>query len=85
MEDELDRRDFDRLYANYLEVGHNAFEFYLDFGNRRPENSISFHSGIVTSPGYAVAFLEVLEEAVRKYRASYGPIPGPEPLRKEEA
>ena len=85
MQDDPERRDFERLYANYLEVGHNAFEFYLDFGQNRPEDSTRFHSGIVTSPGCAVAFLAVLEDAVRKFRAAYGPIPGPGPMEKEQA
>jgi hypothetical protein len=63
-------------YANYLQVGYNAVEFVLVFGEyRRAESVPRFHAEIVTSPIYAKAFLQLLEASVRKYEAEYGPLP----------
>ena len=52
-------------YVNYFEVGHNAFEFVLDFGqsyagNQEPQ----LHTRIITSPAYAKSFLETLGEPI---------------------
>jgi len=62
-------------YANYFQVGQNAFEFLLDFGqffsDGRREH---FHTRIVTSPLYAKELLKVLQEAVEQHEKSFGPI-----------
>jgi hypothetical protein len=60
-------------YANYFEIGHNAFEFLLDFGQlyfEAPEASL--HTRIVTSPVYAKRLFGVLQRALSQYEASYG-------------
>jgi Protein of unknown function (DUF3467) len=76
MADELEGRGFERLYANHLEVGHNAFEFFLDFGTRSPEGrEAKFHTGIVTSPGCAEAFFETVRKALQDYTEAHGRIP----------
>ena len=60
-------------YANYLEVGHNAFEFDLDFGQSQGESGeVSFHTRIVTAPGYAKAFMETLRESIAKHEEEFG-------------
>lgn len=64
-------------YANYFEVGHNAFEFLMDFGqcySEAPEAGL--HTRIVTSPVYAKALLGVLQRAVSQYEQHHGRIPG---------
>jgi Protein of unknown function (DUF3467) len=77
-------RDADALrgqYANYLEVGHNAFEFLLDFGQHYAESApgkvgeARLHTRIVTSPVYARAFLEILEDSINRYERAFGAIP----------
>lgn len=60
-------------YANYFEVGHNAFEFILNFGQLyigEPETHL--HTRVVTSPLYAKALLGVLQQAVSQYEESHG-------------
>ncbi len=48
-------------YANYFEVGYNAFEFLLDFGQCFPESdNCGPHTRIITTPSYAKALLETL-------------------------
>jgi hypothetical protein len=63
-------------YANYFEIGHNAFEFLLDFGQlyfEAPEGRM--HTRIVTSPLYAKQLAEVLHRALSQYEQIHGPVP----------
>lgn len=63
-------------YANAFHVGHNAFEFLLDFGQSIPEyEQPQIHTRIITAPVYAKAFAAVLSEAISKYEAAFGAIP----------
>ena len=63
-------------YANYFQVGHNAFEFLLDFGQFYPESTVAqFHTRIVTGPVYAKALSEVLQESIDRYEKVFGAIP----------
>ena len=62
-------------YANYFKVGHNAFEFVLDFGQFYPEsNKFQVHSRIITSPAYAKALLKTLDESIDRYEQEFGAI-----------
>jgi hypothetical protein len=40
-----------------------------------------YHTRIVTSPAYARAWLDVLQEAIGEYQQSFGPIQKPEAFR----
>ena len=52
-------------YANYCEVGYNAFEFLLDFGQFRPEaRAVNVHSRIVAGPVQAKLFARLLADAI---------------------
>jgi uncharacterized protein DUF3467 len=62
-------------YANYLEVGHNAYEFVLHFGqayegDREPQ----VNTRIVTNPVCAKAFLETLQTSVRHFESEHGAV-----------
>lgn len=62
-------------YANYFKVGHNAFEFVLDFGQLFPESTGSqLHTRIITSPIYAKTLLETLRESIEQYEETFGSI-----------
>ncbi len=62
-------------YANYFNVGHNVFEFVLDFGQFYAEQQKpQIHTRIVTSPGYAKILLALLAQAIERYEASFGVI-----------
>jgi len=63
-------------YANYLEVGHNALEFLIDFGqsNICDTDHEPIHTRIVTSPPYAKRFLQTLSRAIKQYESRYGSI-----------
>ena len=63
-------------YANYFEVGHNAFEFVLDFGQHYAENEeAELCSRIIISPAYARILQSVLTESIEQYEKKYQPIP----------
>ncbi len=67
-------------YANIFNVGHNAFEVVLEFGqwyegDARPK----VHTRIVTSPAYAKTLLELLEGSLQQYESDFGPVPPGEP------
>lgn len=63
-------------YANYFEIGHNAFEFYVDFGQYDPQSeSVQMHTRIVTNPAYAKMMGETLSSSVESYQREHGPIP----------
>ena len=60
-------------YVNYFEIGHNAFEFILNFGQFYDgEAEATQHTRIVTSPVYAKRLSGVLQRALSQYEASYG-------------
>ena len=59
-------------YSNYFRVGHNAFEFVLDFSQfYQGSEKAELCTRIVTSPVYAKAFLETLKESIEQYEKTY--------------
>ncbi len=63
-------------YANYFEVGHNAFEFLIDFGQIDPQSAdININSRIAVSPTHAKLFLTLMKKAVTQFESEFGLIP----------
>jgi hypothetical protein len=63
-------------YANAFRVGHNAFEFVLDFGQAPLDSEQArFHTRIIAAPVYAKAFFEILRESLTKYEQTFAAIP----------
>lgn len=67
------------LYVNYFEMGHNPFEFLVDFGQYHPgsggdDGTTAIHSRIALAPPYAKLLAELLAGAVREHEAEYGEI-----------
>lgn len=73
---QVDRRKKSPLqgeYANYFKVGHNAYEFIIDFGQYYSETEeAELFSRIVTSPAYAKSLLKILQDAITQYDGMYG-------------
>ena len=62
-------------YANYFKVGHNAYEFVIDFGQYYPgTEEAELYTRIITSPAYAKSLLETLRESIEQYKQSFGAI-----------
>lgn len=69
------RNDLEGKYANYFQVGHNAFEFVVEFGQMYADGQQEqIHTRIVTGPSYAKDFLELLEQSLEQYEEQFGPI-----------
>jgi hypothetical protein len=63
-------------YANYFKVGHNAFEFVIDFCQFYPESEeAELRTRIITNPNYAKALLKTLRESIEQYEQNFGVIP----------
>jgi hypothetical protein len=60
------------FYANYFEVGHTAFEFVIDFGQRYADKQAACHTRIVTSPVYARALLATLGKSLDEHAVRFG-------------
>lgn len=62
-------------YANYFKVGHNAFEFILDFGQSYTENmEVRYFARIITSPDSIKDLFKILQESIVQYEQKYGAI-----------
>ena len=62
-------------YANHFQVGHNAFEFLIDFGQMFSDEKLErFHTRIVTSPRHAKELLTILSGSIEQYERSFGTI-----------
>ena len=61
-------------YANFFEVGYNAFEFLLAFGQSYANEKVQRHTRLVMSPSYAKELLRVLTDSVREYEQDFGTI-----------
>ena len=68
-------------YANLFNVGHNNFEFELEFGQFDAEEADALvHTRIITGPAYAKVLWQLLDESLRQHEETFGPMPdaGPE-------
>ena len=61
-------------YANYFEVGHNAFEFLIDFAQDegRDDKGPLRHTRIITNPKSARVLLDLLRLSIEQYDRRYG-------------
>ena len=65
-------------YSNYFEVGHNAYEFLIDFGQYQPEVSeVVLHTRIVAGPTLMKLLHDMVSDAICRYESENGPIPCP--------
>jgi hypothetical protein len=61
-------------YANYFEVGCNAFEFVIDFAQRHDDQPSGRRVRIITNPAFARELLRVLGASIADYERTFGPI-----------
>ena len=60
----------DARYANFFQIGHNAFEVLLEFG----QQDTRIHTRIYVSPQHARMLSDLLVESLRKYETAFGPM-----------
>jgi hypothetical protein len=72
-QDSNTREHLEGRYSNYFEIGHNAFEFLMDFGQLYCETAGgNMHTRIVTIPEYARKLVEVLNRSLSEYERTHG-------------
>ena len=65
-------------YSNFFMIGHNAFEFVLEFGQRYAEaEEARLHTRVVTSPSYAKELLRTMMDSIKRYESVFGEIREP--------
>jgi Protein of unknown function (DUF3467) len=57
-------------YANFFQVGHNAAEFLIEFG----QEDGSIHTRVYLSPQHARIFSDLLIETLRRHEKAFGPL-----------
>ena len=68
------------VYSNLMVISHRKEEFVLDFLFAQPQQGrqdrtvASLRSRIVTTPEHMKRIVRAVEENLRRYEASYGPI-----------
>ena len=65
-DDELEGR-----YANFFQVGFNAYEFVIEFGQQYPPARERVHTKIVTSAPLAQHLAETLGRSIRDFESKY--------------
>ena len=61
-------------YANYFEVGHNAFEFVADFGQYEGDE-VTWHTRVIMNPSAARALCDLLAQSLEHYERRYPTTP----------
>ena len=64
-------------YANYFQIGQNATEFLLQFGQYYPGKELVWITRIITAPVFMKEFLRMITESVDLHEARYGAINDP--------
>ncbi|MEO9779049.1 MAG: DUF3467 domain-containing protein [Sedimentitalea sp.] len=62
-------------YANYFEVGHNAYEFLLDFGQVDPQRGKAvINRRFALGPTHAKLLMRLMTRSVAEFEQEFGPI-----------
>jgi len=59
-------------YANFFQIGFNAYEVVIDFGQEYPPAGARVHTRIVTSVEKAGDLSETLTNSLRDHERKYG-------------
>lgn len=61
-------------YANFFQIGHNAAEFLLEFG----QEDGSIHTRVYISPQHARILSDLLLETLHRHEKAFGPVSTPD-------
>ncbi len=85
MEIQLDEETAQGVYANLAVVNHSDAEFTLDFIFVQPQTPrAKVRSRVITSPKHVKRLILALEDNLRKYEQSFGPVALPAPQQETE-
>jgi hypothetical protein len=65
------RRVEEGRYANFFQIGHNAFEFLLEFGQLEGEEE-AIHTRIYISPQHARMLSDLMNDTLRQHERMFG-------------
>ncbi len=69
-------------YANWANIGHNKEEFRITFGNvMAPSGRVT--AKILTTPSHYKSILMAMQENLKMYEKSFGPIEESKPVEGE--
>jgi hypothetical protein len=77
---QIDPQSATGVYSNLMMVSHRKEEFILDFLFVQPQRSrqgqaiATLRSRVITSPEHTKRILRALQENVRRYEETFGPI-----------
>jgi Protein of unknown function (DUF3467) len=77
---QIDPQQGTGVYSNLMMISHRKEEFILDFLFLQPQRSAkgppiaTLRSRIIASPEHTKRILRALQENIRRYEDSYGPI-----------
>lgn len=75
LEIQLDEETAQGVYANLAVVNHTDSEFSLDFIFVQPQGpQAKVRSRVITSPRHVKRLIAVLEEDLRRYEQTHGPV-----------
>jgi hypothetical protein len=58
-------------YANFFQIGHNAFEFLIEFGQQEDVES-AIHTRIYVSPQYARVLAKLMSDTLQQHEKMFG-------------
>jgi hypothetical protein len=67
------RRWEEARYANFFQIGHNAFEFLIEFGQQEGDEG-GIHTRIYVSPQHARILANLLRDTLREHEGIFGRI-----------
>ena len=69
------RRKESGRYANVFQIGYNAAEFLIEFG----QEADGIHTRLYISPRHARRLSDLLSKSLQEHEKAFGPIAGPIP------
>ena len=67
-------------YANVFQIGHNAFEVLIEFG----QHEGGIHTRIYVSPQHARILSDLLVDTIRQHERMFGQVPKGDPKADKE-
>jgi hypothetical protein len=67
------RRKEEGRYANFFQIGHNAFEFLIEFGQQEDDES-EIHTRIYVSPQHARILANLMLDTIKQHERTFGRI-----------
>jgi hypothetical protein len=68
------RRREEGRYANFFQIGYNAFEFLIEFGQQEGDDNDVIHARIYVSPQHARILADLMLDTLQQHERIFGKI-----------